>query len=235
MLQIAILAGGFATRLQPLTESIPKSMIEICGYPFVHWQTKLLARQGIRDIIYCVSHMSEQIVNYLGDGSKYGVKIRYSHDGPTQLGTGGAIINALPLLNQRFMVQYGDSYLRTDYSIIENRFLDSNRPALMAIYENNGKFDKSNVSVAKGGLVTYQKSSEFSNMSHIDYGLSCFDRSVFSQYTLDFPLDLAQVFSDMSRQGLLIGHEVEDRFYEIGSQEGILDFKSYVERNIDDL
>lgn len=235
MLPVAILAGGLATRLRPLTETVPKSMIEICGYPFAHWQTKQLAKAGVSEIVYCVAFKSEMIEGFLGDGSKYGLRIRYSHDGPKQLGTGGAVIKALPFLGNKFMVLYGDSYLPIDYSVIEKQFADCEKPALMTVYANSGRFDASNVDFAGGILNRYQKGSSAMEMTHIDYGLSCFDELIFSKYPSDLPLDLAEICTDLASDNQLAGYEVFERFYEIGSRQGILDFTAYIERNLSDL
>jgi N-acetyl-alpha-D-muramate 1-phosphate uridylyltransferase len=235
MLSVAILAGGLATRLRPLTKTIPKSMIEICGEPFIHWQTKKLAQAGIVDIVYCVGYKSEMIEEFLGDGSQYGVKVSYSHDGPKQLGTGGAIIKALPYLGEKFMVLYGDSYLQIDYAKVQEKHEESSRPALMTVYANSGKFDASNVNFSGGVLRNYQKGNTSLEMTHIDYGLSCFDKSVFSSYDSSVPVDLAQIFTDLVSKDLLAGYEVEERFYEIGSHQGILDFAAHVERNRSEL
>ena len=235
MLTVAILAGGLATRLLPLTKSVPKSMIEICGKPFVHWQTKLLASAGVTNIVFCVAYKSEMIQRFLGDGSSYGVNINYSYDGDKLLGTGGAIVKALPLLGHKFMVLYGDSYLPIDYSIVVDEFEESGMPALMTVYANNGKFDASNVDFRDGVLNRYQKRISTPEMTHIDYGLSCFDETVFLNYELGLPLDLAQICTDLSSQNKLKGYEVEERFYEIGSLQGILDFTFYVERNLSEL
>jgi len=235
MLPVAILAGGLATRLRPITETIPKSMIEIYGKPFAHWQMKKLAQAGVTEIVYCVSYKSEIIEEFLGDGSRYGVKIRYSHDGPKQLGTGGAIIKALPYLGDKFMVLYGDSYLLIDYSKVLEMFEKSYKPALMTLYANYGEFDASNVDFTGGVLRSYQKGIATPEMTHIDYGLSCFKAAVFSKYSFGLPLDLAQVCTDLASKDLLAGYETEERFYEIGSHQGILDFTSYVERNLSEL
>jgi NDP-sugar pyrophosphorylase family protein len=235
MLPVAILAGGLATRLRPITNTIPKSMIEICGEPFVHWQTKLLAEAGVEEIVYCVGYKSELIEGFLGDGSKYGVKIKYSYDGSKQLGTGGAVIKALPHLGNKFMILYGDSYLPIDYSKVEREYAESQKPALMTVYANNGKFDASNVDFSGGALRRYQKGIVSPEMTHIDYGLSCFKESIFSKYALGFPLDLAQVCTDLACQNQLAGYEVYERFYEIGSLQGILDFAEYVERSLSEL
>lgn len=235
MLTVAILAGGFATRLRPLTETIPKSMIEVCGQPFVHWQMKQLAKAGVNEIVFCVAYKSEAIVDFIGDGSSYGLRVRYSYDGPNQLGTGGAIVNALPLLGRKFLVLYGDSYLPIDYSKIVKCYLDSKKPALMTVYANHGKFDESNVDFSGGVLRRYQKGLNSPEMTHIDYGLSCFDKSVFSQFSSTSSLDLAEVCTRLASQNLLAGYEVVERFYEIGSHKGILDFTAYLERNLSEL
>jgi NDP-sugar pyrophosphorylase family protein len=210
-------------------------MIEICGHPFAHWQINQLVRAGVTDIVYCVAYKSELIEDFLGDGSKYGVKIRYSHDGPRQLGTGGAIIKALSYLGDNFMVLYGDSYLPIEYSTIQKSYIDCQKPALMTVYANNGNFDESNVDFIGGVLNRYQKGINSKKMTHIDYGLSFFNKSVFLQYALDLPLDLARVFTDLVSTNNLAGYEVFDRFYEIGSLQGISDFKEYMERNLSEL
>jgi MurNAc alpha-1-phosphate uridylyltransferase len=235
MLPVAILAGGLATRLRPLTETVPKSMIEICGYPFAHWQTKQLVKAGVSEIVYCVSYKSEMIEEFLGDGTRYGIRIRYSHDGPKQLGTGGAIIKALPFLGDKFMVLYGDSYLPIDYSKVEDRYIGSHKPALMTVYANKGKFDSSNVDFTGGVLKRYEKGTLSPEMTHIDYGFSFFDKSVFSSYDFDLFLDLAQICTDLASHNQLAGYEVFERFYEIGSHQGIIDFTAYIERNLSEL
>jgi MurNAc alpha-1-phosphate uridylyltransferase len=235
MLPLAILAGGLATRLRPITDSIPKSMIEICGQPFVHWQMKQLAKCGFTEIVFCIAYKSEMIEDFLSDGAKYGIKIRYSHDGLRQLGTGGAIVKSLPLLGDRFMVLYGDSYLPIDFSEIEKIYMDSSKPALMTVYANNGRFDTSNVEFTKGVLKRYQKGIVSPGMSHIDYGLSCFDESVFSSFPSETPVDLAQICTNLASNNQLAGYEVFERFYEIGSYQGIQDFTAYVERNLSEL
>ena len=118
MIPIAILAGGLATRLRPLTETIPKSLIEVGGEPFIVHQLRELSRQGVKDVVVCLGHLGEQIKSFVKDGSEYGVRVRYSYETQNLLGTGGAIRNALPLLNDEFFVLYGDSWLDIDYSSV---------------------------------------------------------------------------------------------------------------------
>lgn len=231
MLEMAILAGGLATRLGSLTELVPKSLIEIQNRPFIDWQLQLLSRSGIEKVVICLGHKSEMIQDFVGDGSRYGINIVYSFDGPTQLGTGGAIRKALPLLSDEFMVMYGDSYLPTDFKAIEAAFRSIGKPALMTVFYNKGSFDVSNVLFVNGDLKKYSKADPMPDMSHIDYGVSTFKRSVFESYAQDAPIDLSNICQDLSYSGSLAGYEVRERFYEIGSLEGIDDFREYVERN----
>jgi MurNAc alpha-1-phosphate uridylyltransferase len=233
MLPVAILAGGLATRLRPLTETIPKALIEIYGIPFVDWQLKLLSQRGIEEVVFCIAYKSEMIQDFVGDGSKYGIKVTYSEDGPTLLGTGGAIRKALPHLGDSFMVLYGDSYLPIDYRAVETAFRSAGKPALMTVYRNNGAFDASNVIFAQGVLQGYAKGVQTREMTHIDYGLSIFKASIFEVYPDGSPIDLSDICMSLSMAGLLAGYEVKERFYEIGSLTGIRDFSEYIERNLD--
>ena len=233
MLPVAILAGGLATRLHPLTEETPKALIEIYGRPFIEWQLKLLSREGIKKVVLCVAHKSEMIQDFVGDGRRYGVEIDYSHDGVVRLGTGGAIRKALPLLGDAFMVLYGDSYLPIDYGTVKEDFYSIGKPAMMTVYQNNGAYDSSNVVLDRNHVLKYFKGNGNIEMTHIDYGLSIFKSSLFELYPMGYPLDLGDVCSNLSNSGLLAGHEVHERFYEIGSVKGIEDFTAYIERNRD--
>lgn len=231
MLEMAILAGGLATRLGSLTELVPKSLIEIQHRPFIDWQLRLLSRSGIEKVLICLGHKSEMIQDFVGDGARYGINVVYSFDGPNQLGTGGAIRKALPLLRDEFMVMYGDSYLPTDFKAVEAAFRSIGKPALMTVFYNKGSFDVSNVLFVNGDLKKYSKADPMPDMSHIDYGVSTFKRSVFESYAQNVPIDLSNICQDLSYSGSLAGYEVRERFYEIGSLGGIDDFREYVERN----
>ena len=230
MLPIAILAGGLSTRLGSLTRSIPKCMLEINGRPFIDWQLDLLVRNGYSDFVFCVSYKSEIIQKYLGDGSSRGVNIEYSLDGETQLGTGGAIQKALPILGDRFGVIYGDSYLPTNFLSAEQGFLNSKSQALMTVYENQNQFDNSNVEFLDGKVVDYEKASKNENMHHIDYGITFFNGSVFCPWEGRSSFDLSKVCQQLAKEGQLDGFEVFERFYEIGSIQGIEEFTEYLRK-----
>jgi MurNAc alpha-1-phosphate uridylyltransferase len=228
MLPLAILAGGYATRLGLLTTETPKCLIEINGRPFVDWQLGLLMDHGYSDFIFCVSYKSAAVQEYLGDGSDRGACIQYSFDGDTQLGTGGAIQKALPKLGKKFGVVYGDSYLPTNYSSAEQFFLNSRSHALMTVYENKNQFDASNVEFVDGKLINYEKGSNSRQMRHIDYGISFFREAAFRPWRNHSSFDLSEVCRQLATRGQLDGFEVFERFYEIGSLKGIEDFSQYL-------
>ena len=228
MLTIAILAGGFATRLGSLTDNTPKCMLEISGRPFVDWQLDLLVKNGYSDFVFCVSYKSDIVQEYLGDGSDRGINIQYSLDGETQLGTGGAIQKALPKLGKDFGVIYGDSYLPINYAAVEKNFLSSKCEALMTIYKNHNQFDASNVEFHDGKLIDYQKGSDNKNMHHIDYGITFFRQEAFHPWKDQSSFDLSIVCHQLAKNAQLAGFEVFERFYEIGSIQGIEEFSQYL-------
>lgn len=228
MLPVAILAGGLGTRLYPLTKTIPKSMVKINGIPFIEYQLKLLAKQACEEVVLCVSYKSEVIQDFVGDGSRYGLSVKYSHDGSDQLGTGGAIIKALPLLGDNFIVLYGDSYLPTSLKIIAEAHLQGSKSATMAVFRNNNNYDTSNVLFSNGSLKFYSKTKPNQLYTHIDYGITVFKKSIFKRYIIEQSLDLADVCSELSAISDLAGFEVFERFYEVGSPSGVQDFSDFV-------
>ena len=218
---VAILAGGLATRLRPITEVIPKTLVTVAGEPFLAHQLRLLHSHGFRRAVLCVGHLGEMIEEQFGDGSAYGVQLRYSFDGPKLLGTGGAIKRALPLLGERFLVLYGDSYLPMDYAAAVAAFEAGGQPGLMTVFHNQGRWDTSNVVFADGTIRTYDKKERHPGMAHIDYGLGILRADALAAYPDDQPFDLADVYRDLSQTGHLAGYEVFHRFYEIGSHQGL--------------
>ena len=223
MLSLALLAGGLATRMAPLTDRRPKSLLEVAGRPFILHQLDYFRNQGIERVVLCVGHLGEQVREVVGDGSAFGLDIRYAWDGDQPLGTGGALNQALPLLGERFFVQYGDSFLPIDYTEVGHAFAHGQQPALMTVLENAGRWDRSNVEFAGGVLVAYSKNATNPNMRHIDYGLSVLSAQVFLGRSPGEPFDLSDLFYTLSLQGKLAGHEVHTRFYEIGSPAGLQD------------
>jgi N-acetyl-alpha-D-muramate 1-phosphate uridylyltransferase len=228
MTTVAILAGGLATRLRPLTEKFPKALIDIHGKPFIEYQLELICQQGFQDVVLCVGYEGKQIEDYIRSNIKLGLSIQFSYDGDTLLGTGGSIKKAFPLLSDPFIVLYGDSYLLADYQSILQRFLsDTQHTALMTVYENADLYDKSNVVFEKEKLVRYDKKSKTSAMRHIDWGLGIIKKAALEGYNT-LPFDLAELYTNLSKQQKLMGVEIFQRFYEIGSYTGIEEFKKFV-------
>ena len=223
LMPAVILAGGLATRLRPVTDQIPKALIDVNGQPFLWHQLQLLRRSGIFHVFLLVGYLGEQIRNTFGDGSQLGIQLEYSFDGPVLLGTGGAIRRALPLLPERFFVLYGDSYLTCDYRAIESAFVQSGLPGLMTVYRNKGLYDKSNVEYDGSHIVCYDKLHHTSAMHHIDYGLGAFRRSVFTALPYGEKVDLANAYQELLKAQKLAAYEVHERFHEIGSPEGLQD------------
>jgi NDP-sugar pyrophosphorylase family protein len=227
-LPVAILAGGLATRLGSVTRQIPKSLIEVAGKPFAQHQLELLHLHGMADVVFCVGHLGELVENALGDGSRWGMCLRYSYDGPALLGTGGALQRALPLLGKSFFVLYGDSYLECDYRRIEQAFLDSEKLGLMTVHRNLDMWDRSNVLFRNGIILRYDKGNRTPEMQHIDYGLGVLRAEVFNRYPADTFLDLEGIYRDLVDEGELSGYEVAQRFYEIGSPAGLEEIRAYL-------
>jgi NDP-sugar pyrophosphorylase family protein len=220
-LPVAILAGGLATRLKPITEKVPKLLVEVAGEPFFSQQIRLIRKSGLAHIVLCVGYLGERIVERYGDGAKWGVRIDYSFDGPKLLGTGGALIRALPKLGEAFYVLYGDSYLPIDYQAVGKSFIESGKLGLMTVFENHGQFDASNVWFESGSIKAYDKRNRLPEMRHIDYGLGVFRRAAFDGFERDRAVDLAEVQKGLLSRNELAGYEVAKRFYEIGSHAGI--------------
>jgi len=220
-LPVAILAGGLATRLKPITEKVPKLLVEVAGEPFFSHQIRLIRKSGLGRIVLCVGYLGDRIVDVYGDGAKWGVAIDYSFDGPSLLGTGGALIRALPKLGDAFYVLYGDSYLPIDYRPVGRSFLDSGKEGLMTVFENQGQFDASNVQFEDGEIRAYDKKTRHPGMRHIDYGLGVFRKSAFDGFARDAVVDLAEVQKALLERHQLAGYEVATRFYEIGSHAGL--------------
>ena len=226
---VAILAGGLATRLRPVTEKIPKSLIPVAGKPFLAHQLELLRSRGIRRAVLCVGYLGEMIQRQFGDGSAFDVKLDYSFDEPKLLGTGGAIKRALPLLGDEFFVLYGDSYLPVDHRPIAEFFRRSGKLGCMTVYRNEGRYDTSNVVFRDGSIVVYDKKNRLPEMHHIDYGLSLFQATVFNAFPAGEPFDLAEVMGKLVQERQLAGYEVHERFYEIGSPAGLAELESLLQ------
>ena len=227
-MQCVILAGGLGTRMRPLTEACPKTLLPVRGRPFAWHQLQWLASQGVRDVVYCIGHHGGMIRRYWESEPSPVPTIRYVDEGARLRGTGGALRLAFEtgVLEKSFFVIYGDSFLPIDFSPIWRAFEASRMPALMTVLRNESRWDRSNVTYENGRVILYDKRGDPA-MQHIDYGLSVFRRELFDPAPEVF--DLAILFNGLSLQGKLAGLEVKERFYEIGSPQGLSDLEHYLE------
>ncbi len=229
--QVVVLMGGLGTRLKNFTKECPKSLVEVCGKPFFDYQLDLLTAWGFKKFVFLVGYKSDMIEEHFGDGSSRGISITYSYDGEKLLGTGGAVRRALDLLEDDFLLIYGDSFMDIDYAETLYRYergKAAGARALMSVLGNNDRFDKSNVVMKDGAIALYDKHNTTPEMDHIDYGVCMYERSLFESYPEDTAFDIAQILHELSVKGQLAAQKVTKRFYEIGSPESLAEFSGYV-------
>ena len=207
-----------------------KDLIDVAGKPFISRQLNYLSDQGIKDIVICVGHLGNQIKNYIGNGLKYNLNVSYSDDSDRLLGTGGSIKKACQILGEHFFILYGDSFLPVNFTLVEKAYFQEKKPALMTVLKNKGRWDKSNA-YFKDKCVKYNKKKPQKNMDYIDYGLNIVKNSIFSDFPSNEVFDLADVFENLSNKSLLAGFEIYDRFYEIGSINGLNDTIEFFKKN----
>ena len=228
MPKIAILAGGLATRMRPITNDCPKVLIPVAGEPFAFHQLRLLKANGFSEALFLIGHLGDQIIEVVGDGSQFGMTVDYLSDGRELRGTAGAIVRALPMLSDSFAVIYGDSWLDFDYARAVAQFRAGTKLGLMTVISANLGSETPNVEYTDGRVVLYSKTHPTPAMCHIDYGFSIFDREAFSNLPEDRPVDLAEVQERLSKQGDLLGFETDIRYYEIGSMTGRQEMEDYM-------
>jgi N-acetyl-alpha-D-muramate 1-phosphate uridylyltransferase len=225
-MQIAIIAGGYATRLGDITRKIPKSMVKIVGRPFIEYQIDFLRENGVEDIVLCIGHLGKQIEDHCGDGRRFGVNIKYSYE-MTPLDTAGAIKQAEPLLENIFFTLYGDSNIFLNFQDMHDRFQRQDKLAMMSVYKNDNRYDKSNTLVENGMVVRYGKNIP-DNFACIDYGVNIFRKSVLRMIPGSQRYSLGVLFQKLIAENELLAYEVNQRFYEIGSVDGLKEFTEYV-------
>lgn len=287
---VALLAGGLATRLRPITEKIPKALVELAGKPFIDHQLALLHRNGIRRVVMCLGYRGEMVQDHCDDGSRYDMDLAYSFDGEKLMGTGGAIARAKHLLGATpddvLWVMYGDSYMDIDYRAVLDAFTHAREPGdpvpglhiseareetnhhehpqdqirggvsgllcanrnhvtdrtrsrapglpvsprgLMTVLKNGNRWDTSNVVFQDGALLKYDKKNRTPDMDYIDYGVALLRMEAVDRIPTDRPFDLAELYTSLVQQREMIGYEVFERFYEIGTPAALEEAKHYLQ------
>lgn len=225
--QVVILAGGLATRLYPLTKTIPKSLVRVAGRPFLDHQLRLLKAHGIEEVILCVGHQSEQIIDYAGRGGKFGLSLVYSRE-PKQADTGGALKLALPYLDKTFFVLYGDAYLLADYQAIAEYFAAKKKLGLTTAYENHNQLEPSNLLLDGEYVKGYRKAPPLPGAYYIEWGLNIFSREIIGAVAKDF-FPISDYFDLLVPQRELLAYVVRERFYEIGSLNGLKETEIFLQ------
>jgi len=238
-MQCVILAGGLATRMRPLTETVPKALIPVAGAPFIDHQLGWLAGHGVTRVVLSVGYRGDMLAAHVGDGRRWGLSVRMVDEGARLRGTAGALRLAADeqALDDAFLVTYGDSFLPIDFAAVWQRFLASGAPALMTVFRNAGRWDTSNVIVEGNGgrerVALYDKrhrTRPAADFAFIDYGLSALRREVVEAMVPagGAPADLADLFHELSLRGELAAMEAAERFFEIGSPAGLEDFERWL-------
>ena len=228
-MQAVILAGGLATRMWPRTLTTPKSMLEVAGRPFVDWQLEKLAACGYDDVVMCIAHLGEQITAHVGDGAQFGLRVRYSNEGPTLMGTGGAIRLALEMLAPTFLVTYGDSYLPYDYAApLASLNAHDDCDGVMSVFKNEGRWDPSNVRTDGEWVLSYEKGTKDPAYDHIDYGAVAVRRAILAALPAGKAVGFDTVQHDLAARKRLRAHLAHARFFEIGSPEGLATLEQHL-------
>ncbi len=229
-MQAAVLAGGLGTRLRPMTEAVPKGMVEVNGRPFLELEIGLLKASGVDQLVLCVGHLGEMVEAHFRDGSRWGVKIEYSYDGPRLLGAAGALKRAEPLLQETFFVTYGDAYLRADYGALMRRLIDSGRLAVMAVYKNHNKHGRSDLVVKDARVVRYDKRASGKGLDWINFGVSALRKKALGLIPAGKPCDEEQFYGELIKRDELLAFSVKERFYEIGTAESLKEFQLFISK-----
>lgn len=222
-MQAVILAGGLGTRLGNITKSIPKPMVPIAGRPYLEYQLEFLRQQGLTDILLLVGYLGEQIEDYFGDGSRFGLTIRYCQEATPQ-GTGGALRDAGSLLADRFLLLYGDSFLPVNYAaVICELDRDAAAVGVAVVYDNRESTTvPNNIAIDEAGyVVRYAKDAEQTpDLRYVEAGVQSFRRSILDYLPAGQPVSLEkEAFPRLIAEHKLLAFPTQERFYDIGTPE----------------
>ena len=227
-MKLLVLAGGLGTRVKKHIGEKPKALVDFNGRPFIYYFIKNYVDLGISSFIFCLNYKGKEIQEFIESCKFLNINFEFHYDGCKPLGTAGSIIKIIELLPNNFFITYGDTLLNIDFDLLTRKYEQLNTNALMTIYKNFNHLDKSNVKKISKYKIFYEKNNHDNEMNYIDYGLSVVNKKIFKKYDPNTVLDLSKIFFDLSIDNQLCGLEVSERFYEIGSINGIFDTKNFL-------
>ena len=230
-MQAVILAGGLGTRLRPVTERVPKALVPVGGRPFLEYELELMRSGGVDEFVICVGHLGEAIREHFGDGGRFGLTIRYSDDGRAPLGPSGALKKAGHLLRDRFFVTYGDAYLRAPFKEVMDSLSSSGALGVMTVFRNEDRYGRSDVDVAGGRVVAYDKRGERKH-SWVNFGLTALKKSALDRIPAGRAVEEEEFYKGLIAKGELAAFPVRLRFYEIGNPKSLAEFERFMARRI---
>jgi len=228
MLQVAIVCGGMSTRLQPLTANRPKSMVDVLGKPFIDHQLSLLKENGVKDVVLCIGKFGDQIRDYVKNGEKWDISVKYSEDGSKLLGTGGALKKAERFLNDNFIMMNGDSYLDIDYKKVLKKYYFEENPILMTVYKATDEQHHRNVCVKYKKIVAYDKTGEHIGLNYIDYGFTPMQKWLLRDFPPGEVFDFSNIYLQMIQVKSISCYRSRQVFHEIGSYKGLEETSDYI-------
>jgi len=219
--QAVILAGGLGTRMRPVTETIPKPMIPVCGKPFLEHQLTLLRKHGMERVLLLVSYLGEQIEEYFQQGDTLNMKIGYSYE-PSPLGTGGALKNASSKLEEKFLLLNGDTFLDVDYASVISDFMRYKPKAVIVARRSPDMPVPNNLAVSTAGQVTAYQKRNPENMTCTDAGAIVLSREVLDDIA---PMKVCsleeQIFPRLIQRGEMRAWVTSEPFFDMGSPSGL--------------
>jgi MurNAc alpha-1-phosphate uridylyltransferase len=218
-MKVMLLAAGRGERLRPLTDEIPKALVEAGGKPLIGWHLERLARTGFRDAVINVSHLGERIVERIGDGGRYGLRVQYSRE-RERLETAGGIANALPLLGREpFLLVNADVYCECDFAHLRAVALGE-RLAHLVLVPNPPHRPKGDFSLS-AGRVGSDVAPRYTYA-----GVAVMKPALVAPVTPGDKAPLGPLLYDAAARGLLGGEVYEGLWQDVGTLERLAELEA---------
>ena len=219
--QAVILAGGYGKRLAPFTEHDPKPMYPFNGDPFLGYLVREIKGFGIEDVVILLGYLPEKVTEYFGDGSRYGVRIKYCIT-PVEYETGARIKAAESFLQEDFLLMYCDNYCPIDFEKLQQDYDTNNASVQITAYVNKDHYTKNNLRLDGNDCVRcYDKKRVQENLNAVDIGYAIISKQVIEQIPDTNCNFEAEMYPKLVNSGKLFATLTEHRYYSIGSWERI--------------